>query len=155
MKRIAVALIGALLISQTASADVSTADAKAICAEVSHGIGVLIPDSHTTCLPSAPPGKGLSLSLIAGAPVLSSEATWKGWLLVAVAAAGKAWNDRPIVPADELVLSDRRRLQQGMYYVLPAETVRLLQRRIAEGELTLDAAYIQILQSLQKRSVAK
>lgn len=128
---------------------------EAICYETENATNALAHFTQTKCLPSAGKAGALSLIFISSAPVFSVESSKKAWLIVVVAAAGEILNSKPRLQADELWFSDIRSMKSHIGYVLPATLAKSLQRKVYNGDITLDAMYSSIQSSLVQKIFTK
>jgi hypothetical protein len=122
----------------------------AVASEMQDIVNTLVDYTSTTFIPAAGTKSG-TYSFIA----LSEEAIFelpdakRGWLVVAVAAAGQVLREHGDIQADQIVVSDSSLMGQRRAYAIDAATAKSLQRRVSSGEITLEKMYADILAALE------
>ena len=134
-------------------------DARAIaaCADIEGMIDGLVDYTDTKCLPAAVAASaGASFIIISEEPVFSADASKKGWLLASLGAVGFVLNEkRPSFKADEVIFSDVQRMKARSGHVIKASVLKSLQRRVKAGQLSLEAAYTEMLKAMRPMTVPK
>jgi len=121
----------------------------ALCYSIQNTINAIMGEhTHTACVPvsSRVAGDGLALGVIASKPVFFAEATKKAWLIVAALGTGHVLNtEGPGASVDVIMFADSALVAHGYGYFVPASVVKSLQRRVKADQITLDAAYSELL----------
>jgi hypothetical protein len=122
-----------------------------LCSGLERQINLLVTYTQTKCIPGTGATKGtVDLILLSEKSVFTSDAHKKGWLMVVVAAVGKAMNDNPRRVLGRIVVSDLALTAQRRAFWLPASIAPGLQRQVHSGGLELDEFYRRISGALKE-----
>ena len=127
-----------------------------MCHEIERTIDTLTAYTHTSCSPSKGRLPGTySLIIISSGPVFSGQSSEKGWLLVAVAAAGYALNKNGAVKGGELWFSDPDNMKSHIAYEMSLKAAKSLQRRVKSHRITPEVMYSEIKKDLTRKQIPK
>ena len=144
-------LLASAMMFRPAIADAQASEAIRICNKMERQIDLLVEYTKTLCLP-AQGRNGVSFIFVSQEPVFSSEASKKGWLVVVVAAFGATFNANAM-KSDEVIFSDVSMMKSRSAFRMPAKTARTLQRRVKNGEITIDSMYERITAAMEPYSI--
>ena len=150
-----VGVLAALLVPLTDHAQ-SMEKGQAICFQIERFINTLVDYTHTSCVPMFGTEKrAFSFALISTKPVLSVEAAKKGWIISAVGSAGEILNRNPSLKVDQLFLSDVERMKSRVAYMVSANVVKSLQRRIKADQIGIEAMYSEVSKNMTRQVAPK
>ncbi len=144
-------LLASAMMFRPAIADAQALEAIRICNKMVKQIDLLVEYTKTLCVP-AQGRNGMSFFFVSQVPIFSIEASKKWWLLVVAGVFGETFNANAM-KSDEVAFSDVSMVKSGLYFRIPAKTARTLQRRVLNGEITLDSMYEQITAAMELYSI--
>ena len=123
----------------------------AVASEMQDIVNTLVDYTSTTFIPAAGNKAGTySFIALSEQPVFELPDAKRGWLVVAVAAAGQVLREHGDIEADQIVVTDSSLMRQRKAFAIDAGTGQSLQQRVSSGAITLEKMYSDILAGLEE-----
>jgi hypothetical protein len=122
--------------------------AMGLCTEMVQRINIIVDYSETKCIPSLAT-TGTNFIFVTEKPLFLIETSRKAWMLVVVAAVGKALSDNSSYHADKIFVADVDMAKEKKFYVMSATLAVHLQRDVFVGKITGEEMWSQISAALR------